>query len=83
MITPILMLGAGRLGGALIEGWRRTGAFSPGDLMIRDPQPSSAADAAAREGAWMNPQDGELAQARTVVVAVKPQIMTDGVEESL
>lgn len=81
MTTPILMLGAGRLGGALIEGWRRTGAFSASDLMIRDPQPGPAAQAAAREGARLNPPDGELAQARTVLLAVKPQIWREAAAE--
>jgi hypothetical protein len=30
MITPILMLGAGRMGGAMVEGWLRAGAFAAG-----------------------------------------------------
>ncbi len=73
MITPILMLGAGRMGGAIIEGWARAGAFAGPDLMIVDPQPSDAALAAAREGAKLNPPDADLATARTVILAVKPQ----------
>jgi pyrroline-5-carboxylate reductase len=81
MTTPILMLGAGRLGGALIEGWRRTGAFSPAELMIRDPQPGPAAEAAVREGARLNPEDGELAKAKTVLLAVKPQIWREAAAE--
>lgn len=81
MTTPILMLGAGRLGGALIEGWRRTGAYSSSELMIRDPQPGPAAQAAAREGARLNPQDGELAQASTVLLAVKPQLWREAAAE--
>jgi len=72
--TPILMLGAGRLGGALIEGWTLTGAFAPADLMIRDPHPGPAAEAAAASGARLNPADAALAEARTVLLAVKPQV---------
>ena len=37
MITPILMLGAGRMGGAILEGWARAGAFAATDLVIVDP----------------------------------------------
>lgn len=74
MITPILMLGAGRMGGAMIEGWRAAGAFAAGDLMIRDPIPGPVAIAAAAEGARLNPPNEALAEARTVVLAVKPQI---------
>ncbi|MDB5466748.1 MAG: proC, partial [Phenylobacterium sp.] len=43
MITPILILGAGRMGGAVLDGWREAGAFAPAELMIRDPQPSPPA----------------------------------------
>jgi pyrroline-5-carboxylate reductase len=73
-IVPILMLGAGRLGGALLDGWRLTGAFSASDLIIRDPVPGPAAQAAVASGAVLNPQDGELKRARTVLLAVKPQV---------
>ncbi|MEO8115552.1 MAG: pyrroline-5-carboxylate reductase [Phenylobacterium sp.] len=73
-MTPILMLGAGRMGGAVLEGWRRAGAFKPAELMIRDPQPSAAAKAAAREGAKLNPKDALLAEAKTVLLSVKPQL---------
>lgn len=74
MITPILMLGAGRMGGAMIEGWLGAGAFEAADLMIRDPEPGPVALAAAARGARLNPPDADLAQARTVVLAVKPQV---------
>ena len=77
MITPILMLGAGRMGGAILEGWRRAGAFASSDLMICDPQPSPAALALALDGAQLNPPNAELARARTVVLAVKPQVWAD------
>lgn len=74
MITPILMLGAGRMGGAILEGWARAAAFAPADLMIVDPQPSPAALSAERAGAMLNPPDADLAAARTVVLCVKPQL---------
>jgi pyrroline-5-carboxylate reductase len=72
-ITPILMVGAGRMGGALIAGWRLAGAFGPADLMVRDPAPGAAAVAAREAGARLNPPDADLAAARTVLLAVKPQ----------
>ena len=72
--TPILLLGAGRLGGALLDGWAITGAFSPADLIIRDPQPSEAAALAAGKGAVLNPPDAGLGRARVVLLAVKPQM---------
>jgi predicted dinucleotide-binding enzyme len=80
-MTPILMLGAGRMGGALIEGWRAAGAFSPADLIIRDPHPGPAALGAAAQGAQLNPPDADLVKARTVVLAVKPQTWREVADE--
>ncbi|WP_374657492.1 pyrroline-5-carboxylate reductase [Phenylobacterium sp.] len=73
-MTPILMLGAGRMGGALIEGWRAAGAFQAAELIIREPFESPALDALRAAGAAVNPQDAALAAARTVLLAVKPQM---------
>lgn len=81
MITPILMLGAGRMGGAMTEGWLAAGAFAASDLMIRDPNPGPAAKAAEAAGAVLNPPDSDLAQARTVVLGVKPQVWRDAAAE--
>ena len=82
MITPILMLGAGRMGGAMIEGWLAAGAFEGRELMIRDPFPGPAALAAEKAGAVLNPPDAELAQARTVVLGVKPQMWREAAAET-
>lgn len=71
--APILLLGAGRLGGALIDGWLTTGAFRPADLIVVDPDPGPQARALAEDGARLNPPEADLADARTVVLAVKPQ----------
>ena len=72
-MTPILVLGAGHMGGALIEGWLATGAFAAPDLIIVDPEPGEGARAAVRAGAQLNPPDESLAGAKTVVLAVRPQ----------
>eukprot|EP01036_Dinobryon_divergens_P056916 gene56916-76003_t len=77
MITPILMLGAGRMGGAMLEGWLTANAYPASDLMLRDPAPGPAALAAGRAGANLDPSDAEIASARTVVLAVKPQLWRD------
>jgi pyrroline-5-carboxylate reductase len=72
--TPILLVGAGHMGGALIAGWRRAAAMSPRDLLIRDPSPGEAARMAAAAGAVLNGPDEGLAAARTVILGVKPQV---------
>jgi pyrroline-5-carboxylate reductase len=81
MTTPILMLGAGRMGGAMLAGWRRAAAFPAADLMIRDPQPGAAALAAAEAGARLNPTASDMGEARTVVLGVKPQTWREAAAE--
>jgi pyrroline-5-carboxylate reductase len=71
---PVLIVGAGHMGGALIAGWRAVDAIAPSDLSIHDPHPGAAARAAKAWGAWLNGGDSELSRARTVVFAVKPQV---------
>lgn len=77
MTRPILLLGAGRMGGAILKGWARAGAFAASDLMIADLHPSETAHQAARAGAILNPSEAELRTAGTVVLAVKPQAWAD------
>jgi len=74
---PLLMLGAGHMGGALIAGWRGAGVVAPSAIFIRDPHPGAAATSAAASGARLNPADGDLAAARTVILALKPQVWRD------
>lgn len=79
-MTPILLLGAGRMGGALIDGWRKAGAFGLADLMVRDPYPTP--ELAALSGLSLNPPDDELGRARTVLLAVKPQLWRDAAAQA-
>jgi pyrroline-5-carboxylate reductase len=69
-MTPILLIGAGRMGSAMIEGWMSVGAFPPEQIMVRDPVPPLNLN----KGCRINPPDEDLRAAKTVVVAVKPQI---------
>jgi pyrroline-5-carboxylate reductase len=69
-MTPILLLGAGRMGGAILAGWRRAAAFAPADILVREPSPG----ALDLSGMRLNPPDEALAEARTVILAVKPQV---------
>jgi len=73
-ITPILLLGCGRMGGAMILGWGLRKAFKAKHLILRDPQPGPEALDAAKDRAQLNPKDEKLGEARTVVLAVKPQM---------
>ncbi len=79
-MTPILLLGAGRMGGALIDGWRKAGAFALSDLMVRDPYPTTELQALA--GLAINPPDEELGRAKTVLLAVKPQLWREAAAQA-
>ena len=70
-MTPVLLISAGRMGGALIAGWRRATAFPMTELMVRDPSPGPEALAS---GANLHPSRQEMRAAKTVVLASKPQI---------
>lgn len=80
-MTPILLLGAGRMGGAMIDGWGLTGAYAPTALIIREPLPSPTVTQAEAGGARLNPPDDALGQAETVLMALKPQIWREAALE--
>ncbi len=71
--APVLLVGAGNLGGALLAGWRTADAIPAAQVLIRDPKPSASAKESAAAGAALNPPDAALEHVRTVVFAVKPQ----------
>src|SRR5437660_617886 len=69
--ASIFLIGAGRMGGALLRGWLGAGV-DPSKLAVKDPQPSPEMAALLKERGIP-----ELPRAKpdVVVVAVKPQIM--------
>ncbi|MDQ1154107.1 pyrroline-5-carboxylate reductase [Brevundimonas sp. SORGH_AS_0993] len=71
---PVVLVGCGRLGAAILEGWLLTGAVAPSDLMILSPSRKPAAEAARAKGARVNPPLEALTAARAVVLAVKPAL---------
>jgi len=73
-MSRVLLLGAGRMGGALVSGWMFGNPLFARDLIIRDPHPGAEAMAAVDAGAALNPDDVDLMRADTVVLAVKPQL---------
>ncbi|MDP3802371.1 pyrroline-5-carboxylate reductase [Brevundimonas sp.] len=70
--APVALVGCGRLGSAILEGWLKTGAVEPRDLIVLTPSEKPAAEAARARGARVNPPPAAMAEARTVVLAVKP-----------
>jgi len=72
MTRPIVLVGCGRLGSALVEGWMRAGPVTPAELIILTPSPKPVAEAARNAGARVNPDVEALSAARAIVLAVKP-----------
>lgn len=68
----IILVGCGRLGSAMVEGWMVTRAVDPRDLIILTPSDKPVAEAARAAGARINPPAEALSGARAVVLAVKP-----------
>lgn len=69
---PVVLLGCGRLGSAILEGWLATATVVPSDLIILSRSEAPAAEAARALGARVNPPAGALSEARALVLAVKP-----------
>ena len=67
----LVLVGAGRMGGALLEGWIGLGV-DPARIAVVEPQPGPQVTALAPRGLRLNPPSGTLAPA-AVVLAVKPQ----------
>jgi len=68
----IVLVGAGKMGGALLEGWLRCG-LAAGRVAVLEPQPSPAVAALVRDGVRLNPQPRTLSGAAAIVIAIKPQ----------
>ncbi|HYC75192.1 pyrroline-5-carboxylate reductase family protein [Brevundimonas sp.] len=68
----VVLVGCGRLGSAILEGWLATGTVTPADLIILTPSEKAAAEAARARGALVNPSVEALGGARAAVLAVKP-----------
>lgn len=69
---PVILVGCGRLGSAMVEGWLASGAVDPRDLIILTPSQKPVAETARAAGARVNPPVEALGGARAVVLAVKP-----------
>ena len=67
----LVLVGAGKMGGAMLDGWLARG-LKPKQISVIEPQPGKAVKALARRGLRLNPKTITSA-ASAVVIAVKPQ----------
>jgi len=69
----LVLVGAGKMGGALLEGWLRLG-LEPEHIAVLEPQPSPQIASLAERGIRLNPELATLADIAAIVIAVKPQL---------
>lgn len=73
---PLLLVGAGKMGGALLEGWLRQG-LDPATVFIQDPAPApEVLNHAARHAIAAGTAPDLPAPPSVIVVAVKPDLVT-------
>lgn len=74
----ILLVGAGKMGLALLEGWLRLGLDAK-RVAVLEPMPSPAIAGLAARGLSLNPDLHTLGAADVIVLAVKPQIAAEAI----
>lgn len=68
----LVLVGAGTMGSAMLEGWLRLG-LEPARVAIIEPQPSREIAELAARGLRLNPAMNVVGEPNAVVIAVKPQ----------
>ncbi len=67
----LVLVGAGKMGGAMLDGWLARG-FKPKQIAVIEPEPGKTIKALTRRGLRLNPKAKPTA-AGAIVIAVKPQ----------
>ena len=74
---PLVLVGGGKMGGALLAGWLRAG-LTPGEAWVVEPDPDRRKALAETHGVHVTAHPGGIVgmtTPRTLVVAVKPQML--------
>src|SRR5665213_2140336 len=70
---PLVLVGAGKMGGAMLQGWLRLG-LAPANAVVFEPQPSAEITALGARGVRLHPQAATVPAAAAMLIAVKPQV---------
>ena len=68
----LVLVGAGKMGGALLEGWIALGV-DPARIVVMEPQPAASIKALSARGLRINPDAASISP-DAIVIAVKPQV---------
>ncbi|MGC2133412.1 MAG: NAD(P)-binding domain-containing protein, partial [Xanthobacteraceae bacterium] len=74
----LVLVGAGKMGGALLDGWLRLG-LNPKNVAVLEPQPAPELSTLVQRGLKLNPDPKTLAGVAAMVIAVKPQVAAQAV----
>jgi pyrroline-5-carboxylate reductase len=73
----IILAGCGKMGGAMLEGWLKSG-FDPKTIVALDPKPPEEVMAVLQKhGISHNPALSSISDAEAIIIAVKPQMMAE------
>jgi len=68
----VALVGAGKMGGALLDGWIGLGV-DPARVVVMEPQPAASIEALSARGLRINPDPASICP-DAIIIAVKPQI---------
>ncbi|MPZ38240.1 MAG: pyrroline-5-carboxylate reductase [Rhizobiales bacterium] len=72
----IVLVGAGKMGGAMLDGWLALG-LDPTSMITIEPQPAGELSTLVSRGMRLNPPAHTVGEATAIVIAVKPQVAPD------
>jgi pyrroline-5-carboxylate reductase len=75
----LVLVGAGKMGGAMLEGWLAR-KLPPKKVVVLEPQPSKTIKALRKRGVRLNPK-GKIGEVAAIVIAVKPQSAPDALTQ--
>ena len=73
----LVLVGCGKMGSAMLEGWLSRG-IEASKIIVMEPMPSpELRTLVSKHGVRLNPSPNSIKDVEVVIVAVKPQMMTD------
>ncbi len=76
--NTVVLAGAGKMGGAMLEGWLALG-LEPKHITVIEPQPADSVKALAARGLRLNPPAQKIGDVAALIIAVKPQIAAEAI----
>lgn len=71
----LVLVGAGKMGSAMLEGWLRNGLEASRVLVFDPAPPPEAASLITKHHISHNPESATIGDAEIIIIAVKPQVM--------